>query len=149
MLLCCRPSRIRIVIMYRISFLLLSVVLLGGCASSQAVQAPPSTDAGQALRIGAADNGLTLQMQRGQRLLLAVPATPSTGYVWQASGFAPVLAQQGEAQFVANGSMPGSGGVETWSFVADKEGISQLRLRYLRPWEAMPLRELNYRVEVN
>lgn len=134
--------------MYRISFLLLSVVLLGGCASSQAVQTPPSTDAGQAIRIGEADNGLTLQIQRGQHLLLAVPANPSTGYVWQASGFTPVLAQQGEAQFVASGSMPGSGGVETWSFMADKAGIIQLRLRYLRPWEAMPLRELSYRVEV-
>ncbi|MCL6262997.1 protease inhibitor I42 family protein, partial [Craterilacuibacter sp. RT1T] len=104
--------------------------------------------AGQVLRIGEADNGLTLQMQRGQHLQLVVPANPSTGYVWQATGFAPVLAQQGEALWVANGSMPGSGGVETWSFVADKTGVTQLRLRYLRPWEAMPLRELSYRVEV-
>ena len=30
------------------------------------------------------------------------PANPSTGYVWQAKDFAPVLAQQGEAQRVAS-----------------------------------------------
>ncbi|MGL6069669.1 protease inhibitor I42 family protein [Craterilacuibacter sp.] len=124
------------------------LLLLGGCASVPDGK-PVQNVVAAPVAVGEADNGLALVLQRGQVLLLSLPANPSTGYDWQVSGAAPLLVQQGEAHFVADRALPGSSGVESWRFIAKQTGVSELVFAYRRPWEKnVALRELRYRVQV-
>jgi inhibitor of cysteine peptidase len=81
-------------------------------------------------------SGATIALRVGQKLVLSLPANPTTGYLWQVEpGAERILAQQGEGKFVVESSAIGAGGVITFSFKAVAEGEGALRLRYVRSFQ--------------
>ena len=89
-----------------------------------------------------------------QRLIIRLPANPSTGYRWslqKLSGTA--LKVDAAAEFDPDPGVSdrvGAAGTEIWRFVAAQEGWASLSFEYRRPWEkdAAPEQVLRYRVVV-
>ena len=96
-----------------------------------------------------------VELQRGQELVVALDANPTTGYRWEIVGGAPAaLEPLGEGQYVpapVPGGRVGGGGTMTWRFRAVRPGSGALRLEYRRPWEkdGPPARTFNCAVEIH
>lgn len=122
--------------------LLLALVLLVGCASSNGVDAERSeeaTDMPDEVVLTATDSGSQVKLSAGQVLEVSLDSNPTTGYGWEVSDVdGTVLAQIGEAEFqqapTEGKEMVGVGGTETLRFAA-AEGETTLTLVYRRSWE--------------
>lgn len=106
--------------------ILLGLILLALTACSQ-----------QTVSLNDAASGRSVELAVGQRLIITLPANPSTGYTWEvADGAAPVLELVGEPEFTSdNPSLVGSGGTLRLEFRAAQAGTTTLVLVYHRPWE--------------
>jgi inhibitor of cysteine peptidase len=85
------------------------------------------------------ENGKDLLLNRGDLLVVYLPANRTTGFGWQATfSKAGILKPEGDAFYLANRTsahLVGSGGTETWIFRAEKAGNTTLTFGYARPWE--------------
>jgi len=85
------------------------------------------------------ENGKDLLLNRGDLLVVHLPANRTTGFGWQPTfSKAGMLKAEGEAFYLPNRAsahLVGSGGVESWIFRAEKAGSTTLTLGYVRPWE--------------
>lgn len=100
--------------------------------------------------VGPAANGGQRTLRPGDRLVVRLPANPSTGYVWTVRSAArPVLAAVGRA-FVppADRSRVGAPGTAVLRYRVAAVGRATLRLAYVRPWEhgVAPARTFTLRV---
>jgi inhibitor of cysteine peptidase len=89
------------------------------------------------LTLGEADDGKPLALQRGQRVLLRLPETPTTGYRWEpppevtllADDFAPLQAE----------AAAGTGGMRTLCFeLASATTTGPVRFELRRAWGGGP-----------
>lgn len=85
------------------------------------------------------ENGKDLLLNRGDLLVVYLPANRTTGFGWQATfSKGGILKPEGDAFYLANRTsahLVGSGGTETWIFRAEKAGNTTLTFGYARPWE--------------
>jgi predicted secreted protein len=91
------------------------------------------------------------QVVPGAVVLIRLPATPSTGYVWQMDAMPPdgPLRLLWHAYRPAGSPRPGSPGEEFWWLEAVRPGPAEFTLRSVRPWE--PSRDAvasRFRIEV-
>ncbi len=101
------------------------------------VGAPPQSS--EALAVGMAQSGQTLELSVGQELTVTLDANATTGYSWTVDQIdESVLSQQGDPEYVVNNPDPnlvGGGGRAIFRFQAASPGQSELRLIYHRQWE--------------
>ncbi|WP_432798613.1 protease inhibitor I42 family protein [Poriferisphaera sp. WC338] len=107
-------------------------------------------------RVTEKDNGALVYINIGQRLYVSLKANPTTGYLWTLGQDQPaVLNPLGEPVYTPtketkpNGELVGSGGTSTWTFLAQKTGITNVRFIYHRPWEADEKPAKTYRITVH
>jgi inhibitor of cysteine peptidase len=85
------------------------------------------------------ENGKDLLLDRGDLLVVHLPANRTTGFSWQPIfSRGGVLKAEGDAFYLANKTssrLVGAGGTESWIFSAEKAGSTTLTLGYVRPWE--------------
>jgi inhibitor of cysteine peptidase len=82
------------------------------------------------------DAGRTIDLRQGDRLEVALPGNPTTGYMWErAGGDDAVLRLAGEPAFQPDSGALGSGGVVTLVFEASNAGQTTLTLVYRRAFE--------------
>jgi len=107
------------------------IILLTACLSM--------TLSGARLDVTDEENGKDLLLNRGDMLVVYLPANRTTGFGWQATFSKPgILKPEGDAFYLANRTsahLVGSGGTETWIFRAEKAGNTTLTFGYARPWE--------------
>jgi inhibitor of cysteine peptidase len=92
-------------------------------------------------------------VQKGDRLLVELPANPTTGYSWNLQLQGDNILSQGKSQYKPSdksGNLVGSGGTEIWKFRAQHPGSTRLDFSYARPWEkgVLPVRILHFPVTV-
>jgi inhibitor of cysteine peptidase len=91
------------------------------------------------LNVTGEENGKDLLLNRGDLLVVYLPANRTTGFGWQATfSKGGILKPEGDAFYLANRTsahLVGSGGTETWIFRAEKAGNTTLAFGYARPWE--------------
>lgn len=113
--------------MKRISLIVLLTACLGATLSAAR------------LDVTEQENGKELLLNRGDLLVVFLPANRTTGFGWQPTfSKVGVLKAEGEAFYLANRTsahLVGAGGIENWIFRAEKAGSTTLTLGYLRPWE--------------
>lgn len=108
---------------------LVAGLLLAACASGSSAPTPP-------WRVTEADAGRSLRVPVGTTLDIALPGTPSTGYIWQRTPGPPGGVEAvGAARFEPSGSLPGSGGLVHLTFRVTGEGATALWLVYRRPFD--------------
>jgi inhibitor of cysteine peptidase len=98
-------------------------------------QGEPSSMA-STMQLTEADAGRTIQMRVGDRLEVALPGNPTTGFQWEVGALNhAVLRPIGEPEFERSSSAIGSGGKVTMRFEAVGPGATGLQLVYRRPFE--------------
>jgi inhibitor of cysteine peptidase len=99
--------------------------------------------------IAKADTGKKLDVRIGEFLKLRLPENPTTGYRWQllASG-SPTL-QLTEQSFAPSTASVGAGGMRSWVFRAELEGITRLELEQRRSWERQAVDRFNVTIAVS
>lgn len=104
--------------------LLAVLVLAVGCGTSKEVN------------LDANDDGSQVEIEKGQTLVIALEASPTTGYTWEAVELDEhILRQVGEPEFEPQSDAVGAPGIQTIRFEAVGAGPTTLRLGYRRPWE--------------
>lgn len=131
-----------------VCMLLAVMALAAACASSDGGAAGEEVDRGSEASpvpigddvvLGADDDGMVIELNAGQALVVTLESNPTTGYSWEVSEVDnTVLVQMGEPEFKeasAEGEeVVGAGGTETFYF-ASAAGETTLTLVYHRPWE--------------
>ena len=82
------------------------------------------------------DNGKTVTVNTGDKLIVKLDGNPTTGYTWQLNNFdTSLLESAGEPDYKTDSLLIGSGGRYTYTFAALKPGEVTLQFNYLRTWE--------------
>lgn len=95
----------------------------------------PSSPSMTTVTLSAADNGRSLAVARGDRLVISLEENPTTGFRWAVeSNSAAVLAPASD-ELAARGPAIGAGGMRQLTYSAVAAGTSAVRLKHLRSWE--------------
>lgn len=95
-----------------------------------------SACAGKTIKINADDNGNTIEMKRGETLILSINGNPTTGYIWEIESVDQnILQSEGEADYKSDSTLTGSGGTYKFKFTALNPGTTTLKLKYWRTFE--------------
>lgn len=87
-------------------------------------------------RLTEADSGRAVDLKVGDRLEIALPGNPTTGFQWEVGSVdRAVLRPIGEPQFERSSDALGAGGTVTLRFEAVAPGAASLQLVYRRPFE--------------
>jgi inhibitor of cysteine peptidase len=78
--------------------------------------------------------GDEISVADGSEFVIALPATPSTGYAWAPAGDDDVTFVS--TRQIAGGSQPGAAGTQELTFRATNTGTSTLELAYERSFES-------------
>jgi len=115
--------------------LCLTFTILAG-AVYVAAALPPSAQL-PAVTLTEQNNGKTVEVETGQKVVVRLASNPTTGYQWSVQGDRAPLAivKSDYSPSSPNRQMPGAGGVQTIRFVAKSAGKVELRLEYRRSWE--------------
>jgi inhibitor of cysteine peptidase len=115
-------NKTRLLIMW-----LATLVLLGGCPWNNRV-----------VNLNKSNNGDTVSLANGGRLVVTLDSNPTTGYSWGLAELDDsVLTEVNNTFTLSPGCLPfmvGCGGYETWRFDAVAPGTTTLRLEY-RQWD--------------
>lgn len=83
----------------------------------------------------------------GKAFAVALAANPTTGFDWQIA-FPPELVRLEGRTHVRSADRVGAGGTTTFTLTPLRPGDAELRFRYLRIWEGVPLEEHIVRVHI-
>lgn len=139
---------------------LFALALFGGCALAQTVVPEPEKPAMPEkpvtpklddVIVTDKEDGKTVTVKVGQRLLVKLESNPSTGYGWSLDKTdEKLLAPDGEATFdVGDTNMEGAPTIQTLFFKAKGIGKVALELKYTRPWEKDTAPAKVYKITVN
>lgn len=139
--------------------LMMSLALLAACApvgggaqdEANAVPAPTPEEIG--VRIGAAQDGETVEVAINERFAVELVGVPTAGYQWAPTTLPPFLTRAGEAtgDTVREQSEPGFAGGNHWEvfmFAATNEGTGELVFEQRRPWETNQAAVDTFRVTI-
>ncbi len=102
---------------------MIGISLLAGCGS-------------KVVKVDDSMNGQTITVNAGDTFKVSLVGNPTTGYNWYAANLdETILSQSGEADFKADSSAIGAGGIITNTFKAEATGTTTLTLEYKRAWE--------------
>jgi len=92
---------------------------------------------GASVTLRETDTGRTIELKRGDTLIVELEGNPTTGFTWEvASVDASILKQEGDYEFEADKpGVPGSGGTFTFTFGAEGAGQTELQMVYHQAWD--------------
>jgi len=107
----------------------------GGPAPS-ADAAPASDDTVVRLE----DDGKTLEVSAGKRIVFKLASNSGTGYVWTPAPVdATILVQQGEREVERTSDLPGGSKLDVLRFAAKGPGTVTVQVDLKRPWGDQPV----------
>jgi inhibitor of cysteine peptidase len=81
-------------------------------------------------------NGQTINLAKGETLVLAIEGNPTTGYSWNLTEVdESILKSAGEPDYDSSSTLTGAGGTYTFKFNAVETGTTTLKLDYYRTFE--------------
>ena len=109
-----------------LAVVLVLVSLISGCDKS----------GGATVTMRETQTGQTVELKRGDKLIIELEGNPTTGFSWEAASVdADVLKQQGEPEFKAEAAKMGGGGTYTFTFAAARGGRTELKMVYHQSWD--------------
>ena len=124
--------------MKRIHLVFIAAILLSGCATSTAIPTvttlPPTEVTPNSLP-EPTDHTQLITLKAGETFDLVVPANSSTGYHWKIMSELDVnLVELVTEEYLSQQPvMPGSGGVDVWTFRGISPGDTTIELGYYPP----------------
>jgi inhibitor of cysteine peptidase len=96
-----------------------------------------------------ADNGKTITVQPGSRIVVDLPENPTTGYSWTVDDLDPEVPLVSSEYAGGKSVQMGGGGTRTLVFEAKGSGSHKIRLNRWRHWEGDASVRERYQVGVN
>jgi inhibitor of cysteine peptidase len=82
------------------------------------------------------DNGKSLTVGRGEKIVLHLHENPTTGFRWALEQADDEIVELVESNYSPrSGSGAGGGGQHSWTFTAQKVGSARIGLKLWRAWE--------------
>jgi inhibitor of cysteine peptidase len=105
---------------------------------------------GKTVKVDEKMNGSSVNLEKGAKLILKLGSNPTTGYDWVLAEYDMTVLQLDSQDYKSASMMIGSGGVNTYTFLALQSGKTHLNLTYKRSWErdVLPLMTFDLDVEV-
>jgi inhibitor of cysteine peptidase len=120
--------------MHRRRWIALVVLVALGLGLLLAVAFVPWSDDAPATRVPTVyREGDAITVKNGDEFVVALPATPSTGYSWTAADNPDV--ELVTSNQIAGADRPGASGSQELTFRAKQSGTTTLKLAYARPFE--------------
>ena len=94
------------------------------------------------------DDTKTVEVQKGDVLVVQLPENPTTGYRWSLDQHDPSHLAMQNATFSSAGAGIGAGGARSFTFVAGGAGETDLALSLRRPWERGSAARQSFRAKV-
>jgi inhibitor of cysteine peptidase len=88
-----------------------------------------------------------IQVGAGKTFTISLESNPTTGYMWQ-PGFDSEFLELVGSNFVADSTLIGAPGTETFEFRALTEGQAEVTMIYKRPWEEDVLEEKIIKINI-
>lgn len=85
--------------------------------------------------LGSSDNGKTVTVHVGDEIDIALDANPTTGFDWAIDKSNDALLTLKQKDYQPSSSAIGSGGTDTFKFIAKSAGTVNLQLKYWRSFE--------------
>ena len=115
-----------------------------------AVAGAMPADTMQTIKLDEQNNGKTITVNQFDLVEINLAGNPTTGYIWQITGFNPEIVTFQDHQYQSTTNMPGSGGTDTFIIKAASQGTCQLTIVQSRPWEnSGPIAVFNVTITVN
>ncbi|MBN8655302.1 MAG: protease inhibitor I42 family protein [Anaerolineae bacterium] len=111
--------------------LLISVIFLAACAAPTPAPVDPASSSMPALT----DPTQPITVNAGEVFMIVVESNPSTGYHWEVVGDLSGVELVSREYTAAEPVIPGSGGVEVWTFKAVTAGDISVTLGNYPPGE--------------
>lgn len=131
--------RNRLPFLSRLILAALAVLLAAGCSAAKndpPVAVPAGSRENGMLILSRADNNRTAEVKTGERIMVRLPANPSTGFSWAIDETSRQLLALDSTAFVeATEAYVGAKGWQTFTFTARQVGEVALKLKYWRFWE--------------
>lgn len=115
------------------SLLIVSVIFLAACAAPTA--APAAEDPASSSMPALTDPSQPITVKAGDVFMIVVESNPSTGYHWEVLGDLNGIELVSREYTAAEPVMPGSSGVEVWTFKATTTGDASFTLGNYPPGE--------------
>lgn len=96
-----------------------------------------------------ADNGKTITVSPGSRIVVGLPENPTTGYSWTVDGLDPEVRLVSSEYVEGKDVQIGGSGTRTLVFEARGSGSHHIRLKRWRHWEGDASVRERYQVGVN
>lgn len=117
-----------------ILYLALSASLLAACSTSSPTQeAEPTVNPAGSTRPALTDPAQPIEVQAGDVFHIVVDSNPSTGYTWKIVGELSGVESVSSEYTADEPVIPGSGGVDVWTFNAVSAGQTQITLGSFPP----------------
>jgi len=86
------------------------------------------------------NQGKQLSATVGQKFTITLESNQTTGYQWQLAKplDESIVKLVGSEYEAPKSGLVGQGGREVWTFEAVSQGITQIAMKYARPWESTP-----------
>ena len=85
--------------------------------------------------LSGSDNGKTITVHIGDEIDIALDSNPTTGFQWAIDKSNDSLLTLKQSDYSASSNLIGSGGTQTFKFVAKSAGTVNLQLKYWRSFE--------------
>lgn len=91
---------------------------------------------GASVTLRETDGGRTIELKRGDKLIVELEGNPTTGFSWTVASLeSDVLKVEGQPEFSADPGMVGGAGTFTFTFTAARSGSVLLNLLYHQAWD--------------
>lgn len=118
-----------------LTILLITTLAAAGCGEASSMEPSKTSE----IVLTEIDEGRTIEIQKGETLVVRLGGNPTTGYTWAVKDLDHIVLEQvGEVAFESVDTPPGltgAGGTLVLTFEANHSGTVVLTLIYHRPWE--------------
>jgi inhibitor of cysteine peptidase len=88
------------------------------------------------IKVNSDDNGSTIDLKKGETLVISIDGNPTTGYNWVVDSVDQIILQSaGDPDYKSDSMLVGSGGTFKFTFTALNPGTTTLKLKYWRSFE--------------
>ncbi|HSD06777.1 protease inhibitor I42 family protein [Flavobacterium sp.] len=92
-------------------------------------------------------NGKKIKSKKGEAIKVQLEENPTTGYIWKIQSLDDKHIHFKEDKFEAEGDGVGAGGIKTFYFEINNEGVSDLHIVLSNSWENDPADTFNVTIE--
>lgn len=120
-------------------------------AAMLAVAPAPAQGPTRAVVVAERQNGTTVELSRGQRLVVRLQERAGTGYSWALAKPINGPLRMTKAETRRGENIPGAAATQIFTFVPTAGGVGEIELTYRRPWlkDKPPARTYRLRVIVH